>query len=235
MKGEPEDVNWLKKADQERRAGEHENALRFYSRALEEDKTLIVAWVGQVQMLVQLSELKEAETWARKALELFPNNPELLAGRAQAQCRLAESEAALATLDGAFRQPGQSAYRWIVRGEVMLESGLDPARHCFDKAVLTDADWLVPLEIARIYLFYNHPAHALIRSKQALDKAADQPIVWYVQGLAQKELGMDSVARTSLQQCVQLCPKHGEARQLLVQLAVGGGWSLKKLWRRVFR
>ena len=56
--------------------------LRFYSRALEEDKTLIVGWVGQVQMLVQLGELKEAETWARKALELYPNNPELLAGRA---------------------------------------------------------------------------------------------------------------------------------------------------------
>lgn len=84
MRAEPEEANWLKRADQQRRAGEYEDALRFYSRALEEDKTLILGWVGQVQMLVQLGELKEADTWARKALELFPNNPELLAGR----CRL---------------------------------------------------------------------------------------------------------------------------------------------------
>lgn len=231
MKAEPDDANWLKKADQQRRAGEYEDALRFYSRALEEDKTLIVGWVGQVQMLVQLGELKEADTWARKALELFPNNPELLAGRAQAQCRQADSAAALATIDGAFKQSGQSAYRWIVRGEVMLEGGLDPARHCFDKAVQADADWLVPLEIARIYLFHGHPAPALIRSRQALDKAADQPHAWCIHGTAQMELELRKDAQKSLQRCLQLCPKHGEARQRLIQLAEGG-WSLRRMWRR---
>ena len=233
LKGDADDVNWLKKADQQRRAGEYEDALRFYSRALEDDKTLIVGWLGQVQMLVQLGELKEAEMWARKALELFPNNPELFAGRAQALCRQAESEAALAAIDGAFKQPGQSAYRWTVRGEIMLDSGLDPARHCFDKGVMTDADWLVPLEIARIYLFHNQTAPALIRSKQALDKAADQPLVWFIYGSTQMELGLRKEAQQSLQRCLQLCPKHGEARQRLIQLAKGGG-SLKRFWRRLF-
>ena len=234
LKGDADDVNWLKRADQQRRAGEYEDALRFYSRALEEDKTLIVGWLGQVQMLVQLAELKEADIWARKALELFPNNPELLAARAQAQCRQAESAVALATIDGAFKQPGQSGFRWIVRGEVMLESGLDPARHCFDKALQADADWLVPLEIARVYLFHNHPAPALIRSRQALDKAADQPLVWLIHGTAQMELELRKDAQNSLQRCLQLYPKQAEARQRLIQLAEGG-WSFRRMWRGWFR
>ena len=72
--------HWLKQADHHRRNGNFENALRFYSRALEEEKTLIVAWVGQVQMLVQLGEHPQAELWSRKALEYFPNQPELMAG-----------------------------------------------------------------------------------------------------------------------------------------------------------
>ena len=50
---------------------------------------LVAGWVGQVQMLVQLQEYPEADLWSRKGLELFPNNGELLAGRAQAFCRWA--------------------------------------------------------------------------------------------------------------------------------------------------
>jgi hypothetical protein len=43
---------WLRLADQDRRQGLFENALRFYSRALELARSLVGAWVGQVQMLI---------------------------------------------------------------------------------------------------------------------------------------------------------------------------------------
>ena len=76
-----DDGDWLAQADQQRRVGHYESALRLYSRALEDDKALVVGWLGQIQMLVQLEEYPEAELWARKALELFPNNGDLLAGR----------------------------------------------------------------------------------------------------------------------------------------------------------
>ena len=58
----------MNKADQSRRAGLYENALKFYSRALELDRSLVAGWVGQVQMLVQLEEYPEAELWSRKGL-----------------------------------------------------------------------------------------------------------------------------------------------------------------------
>ena len=70
--------HWLKLADRERRDGYFENALRYYSRALEINKSLITGWLGQVQMLVFLMENKEAELWARKALEIFRKNGEVM-------------------------------------------------------------------------------------------------------------------------------------------------------------
>lgn len=74
------DPQWLRQADENRRQGYYENALRFYSRALELDKSLVPGWLGQVQMLIFLGEYPEAELWSRKALEIFRNNAELMAG-----------------------------------------------------------------------------------------------------------------------------------------------------------
>jgi len=80
----------MKAAGEERRNGLHESALRYYSRALELDKSQAAGWVGQVQMLVAMNECPEADLWSRKALELFKNNPDLLAARAQALCRIGD-------------------------------------------------------------------------------------------------------------------------------------------------
>ncbi len=230
---EPEDC--LVEADREKRIGEYENALRYYSRALEEDKSLIVGWVGQCQMLVELGEYHEAELWSQKALELFPNNGDLLATQAQAVCRDGDANRAVILCDGAIKQKGWSSYRWIVRGETMLCTGMDPSRHCFDKAVQVDsADWLIHLDIARVYLFHDQPGHALGRARQAADKAGDQPFVWYIFARCQYELGLFRPAIISLQRCLELRRDFGEARDLLAVIANGGNWSFKRFWRRLF-
>ena len=46
----------------------------------------------------------------------------------------------------------------MVRGELLVTARDDVDRHCFDKAVQADPDWLVPLEIALIYLHTSSPA-----------------------------------------------------------------------------
>src|SRR6516165_7152609 len=69
---------WLRQADDHRRRGLYENSLRYYSRALEFDRSLAAGWLGQVQMLVLLGECPEAELWARKALELFKSQGDLM-------------------------------------------------------------------------------------------------------------------------------------------------------------
>jgi tetratricopeptide (TPR) repeat protein len=223
---------WMGKADESRRAGLYENALKFYSRALELDRSLVAGWFGQAQMLVQLEEYPEAELWGRKGLELFPNNGELLAARAQAFCRMGDMKQAYALCDGSLQQAGQSAYRWLVRGEIMVAAKKDVDRHCFDKAQQLDDDWLVPLEAARIELYYRRPSKALIRTRRALDLAPDAPYVWYVQGVCQAELGLTRAARESFQYCLELLPHHGGAEEQLRRLK-SWSWSPVKVIRRL--
>jgi len=62
-------------------SGNFEQALRLFSKVLEFNPQNTVAWTGQVRMLIELGEFREAKLWADKALERFPNEPELLAVR----------------------------------------------------------------------------------------------------------------------------------------------------------
>ncbi|MCD4726285.1 MAG: tetratricopeptide repeat protein [Pirellulales bacterium] len=224
---------WMNKADQSRRIGFYEIALKYYSRALEMDRSQIAGWVGQVQMLVQLDECPEAELWSRKGLELFPTNGELMAGRAQAFCRMGDMKQAHALSDGSLQQTGQSAYRWLVRGEIMVAARQDMDRYCFDKAQELSKDWLVSLEIARGELFYRRPSKALVRIRRAVELAPEAYYAWYFQGVCQSELGLTHAARESFQRCLELCPRHAGADEQLRCLQ-GWHWSPIKFFRRLF-
>jgi tetratricopeptide (TPR) repeat protein len=227
-----DEAHWMQQGDANRRQGLYENALKYYSRALENDKSLVAGWLGQVQMLILLGEAKEAEVWSRKALELFPSNGDLMAGRAQACCRMGNGRQAYALSDGAIAQQGLSAYRWMVRGEVMLGGRSEVEEHCFDKAQQLDGDWLIPLEIALIYLHYRRPSKALSRVRRAVDAAPDCFYAWYVQGLCQMRMGLDRQARQCFERCLDLCPRHADSLSRLAELDQQS-WSPARLWRRL--
>jgi tetratricopeptide (TPR) repeat protein len=223
---------WLRLADAERRQGNYENALRFYSRALERDKSLVEGWLGQVQMLIALEEYPEADIWARKALELFRQHSELLAARAQALSRKGDRKKAQELCDAALAQAGHSAYRWLVRGELMVAGKQEIDRYCFDKASQIDPDWLVNLEAGLVYVFYSQPAKALTRIRQAVEKAPDSAHAWYQQGCCEDELGLTKRAQASFRRCLELAPGHVEAERQIVKVT-NRGWSLKRGLRRL--
>jgi tetratricopeptide (TPR) repeat protein len=225
---------WMEEADKSRRAGSYEEALKYYSRALEKDRSLVGGWVGQVQMLVFLDELPEADLWARKALELFPAHGDLFAARGQALCRMGDLKQAYALCDTAFQKSGQSAYCWMARGEILLAARNDKDVYCFDKAHEADHDWLVMLEIALIYQFYHQPGKALPWARRAVEAAVSQPFAWYVQGLSESELGFDNNARQSFRRCMDLNPRNIDAAQKLVELD-RRHWSPFRFFRRFFR
>ena len=145
---------------------------------------------------------------------------------------MGDMKRALAACDGAVGQSGQSAYRWIVRGEIMVAQKQETAAPCFDKAQLLDPDWLVPLEIALIYLYYSLPVKALPRARRAVEAASDHAYAWYVQGLCEAALGLKPAACNSLRHCLELSPRHLLAKEKLREL--GGEWFFKTWWRRWF-
>jgi tetratricopeptide (TPR) repeat protein len=226
--------HWVRQADNERREGLYENALRFYSRALELDRSLVEGWVGQVQMLLALGEYPEARVWATKALELFRNNADLLAGRAQALCRAGDMAAAQASCDAAIGQPGLSAGPWIARGELMVAQNNKLDLYCFDKAVQLSNDWLVSLEIGDIYLHYDRPTKAIVRIRHAVAIAPDVAHCWYRQAECELALGLAAPARLSFDRCLQIKPNHPAASARMTQLRSGGG-GLGRLLRRMFK
>lgn len=231
---ERDERHWIRVADDERRKGAHEQALRYYSRALELDKSLVKGWVGQVQMLIALGEYPEAELWSRKALEMFRNNAELLAGRAQALCRTGDLKSAQASCDAAIGQEGMFSYPWLARGELMLARRDRTEEYCFDKAVQLDPDWLVPLEIGAVYDFYGRTAKALSRTRQAVEKAPDQPYCWFRQGECELALDLVGPAEKSFRRCLQLAPKHEDARTALMALN-SNRRPIRRFLRRLFR
>lgn len=234
-KGNPEfdEKYWLQLALDNRREGHYENALRYYSRALEMDKSLIAGWLGQVQMLVMLDEYKEAELWSRKALELFRNHSELLAARAQAQCRKGDRKIAHELSDASLRQDGESAYRWLVRGEILVAGREQMDRHCFDKASLLDPDWLVEFEIAELYMYYDRYSLALPRYRQALEKQPESAHAWYRKALCERQLDMKEQAKSSLKRCLEINPNHVEGQRTLALLP-DHKWSVGRALKRFF-
>ncbi len=227
-------ITWAGRADLSRRRGSYESALKFYSRALEDDKTYVTGWIGQVQMLVMLEEYPEAEVWSRKAIELFPAEGDLHASRAQSLVRLKRKKEAFASIDAAMSQMGQSSYRWTVRGEVLLADRQPTHRHCFDKALQVDRDWLPAVEIARVYLHYGEPSNALSRAGVAIERDTSAPYAWYVQGICQSELGLSTHSRRSFEACLDLSPGFQDADdRLRISEGHGSIWKrVRRLWNR---
>ncbi|MGA2440760.1 MAG: hypothetical protein ABSH08_07365 [Tepidisphaeraceae bacterium] len=228
-----DEQHWIKAASEERRNGMHEAALRYYSRALELDKSLVTGWVGQVQMLIALSEYPEAELWSRKALEVIKNNADLLAGRGQALCRMGDLKNAQASCDAAIGQQGMFSYPWVVRGELMLSRKEDIDEYCFDKATQLDGDWLVLLEIGVIYLHYGRATRALQRTRAAVEKAPDHAYCWHCQGVCELALGLTGSAQKSFQHCLGLAPNHPLARQSINEMN-NNRRILRSFFRRLF-
>jgi tetratricopeptide (TPR) repeat protein len=151
-------------------AGNFEQGLRFYSKVLEYDVKNTVAWTGQVRMLIELGEFREAKLWADKALERFPNEPELLAAKAVALGRSGDLLGALAFSDASIEERGDTPYVWLARGDVLLAREESRADYCFEKALLlAPHDWFTAWLAARIRFYYEQFVLALKLIQQAVN------------------------------------------------------------------
>jgi tetratricopeptide (TPR) repeat protein len=215
--------------------GDFELALRRYGKVLEFNPQYPAAWAGQVRMLIELGELREAKVWADKALEQFPHEPELLAAKAVALGRTGDLQAALAFSDAAIAERGDTPYVWLARGDVLLAREEARANYCFEKALgLAPQDWFIAWLAARIRYYYEQFALALKLFQQALEWNAGHFLLWLQLGQCQQALGLMAPARNSFTQAKQLNPQCRDASLALVRLSgTGLGGRLRGWWRRL--
>src|SRR5881275_2834870 len=105
-----EELYHLKEAQAAFENGSFESALRLYAKVLEFNPQNAAAWTGQVRMLIELGEFREARLWADKALERFPHEPELLAAKAVALARSGDLDGALVFSDTSIEEHGSAPY-----------------------------------------------------------------------------------------------------------------------------
>src|SRR5436853_6247908 len=98
--------------------GNFEQGLRLFSKVLEFNPENAAAWTGQVRMLIELGEFREAKLWADKALERFPHEQELLASKAVALGRSGDLQGALAFSDASIEERGDAGSSWRARVKV---------------------------------------------------------------------------------------------------------------------
>jgi Flp pilus assembly protein TadD len=218
--------------------GQFEPGLRAYSKVLEYNSKCVLAWTGQVRMLIELGEYREAKLWADKALERFPNEPELLAAKAVALGRSGDLQGALAFSDASIEERGDTPYVWLARGDVLLAREETRADYCFEKALLlAPHDWFVLWLAARIRFFYEQFALALKLMQRAVELNPGNFLLWLEQGHCQQAIGLVGAAELSFTQAQQLNPQGQAANTALLRISNVGmvaRWrgKLRELFQR---
>jgi len=216
--------------------GNFEQGLRLYSKVLEFNPRNAGAWTGQVRMLIELGEFREAKLWADKALEKFPLEPDLLAAKAVALGRAGDLQGALSFSDASIEERGDTPYVWLARADVLLAREESRADYCFERALtLAPRSWFIAWLAARIRFYYQQFALALKLLQQSIEWNAGHFLLWLQIGQCQQELGLVGAARNSYTQAEQLNPRCHEATHALSRLEnTGIGARLRGLWMRLF-
>ena len=199
-----------------------ELALRNYSRALEANSSFFDGWAGQVWMLIELGEYPEAMVWSDKALESFPEHPELLAAKAVACLRDAKLDKAKGYSDNSISKDHVGPRVWLARAEVLLQSKSRVADNCLSKALTLSDDEsdLIRFEAGRLLRRYGRYSAAVEYLQEAVRLFPKSALAWYELGCCQSRLGF-SQAATSLEQCLHLYPHFDEAKDALKNANAG--------------
>jgi tetratricopeptide (TPR) repeat protein len=221
---------YLREAVEAFEGGRFEQALRCYAKALEQNPKSAAAWSGQVRMLIELGEFREAKLWAEKALVMFPRDGELLAAKAVALARSGDGKAAMAFSDASMEVETSTPYIWLARGDVLLARKEKRAAYCFEKAILLARDhWIWPWLASRVHMFYRQSAQALKFAQQALALDAARAIIWQQLGRCEAALGLSSKAQQSFERARELDRGCPELDQLNLEL------NRESFWDRLLR
>ncbi len=209
---------YLQQANEFYRKGDFEKALRYYSRALGIDNTLVPAWVGQIRALIDLREYREAHVWVNKALEIFPSETELLAAKAVVYCKLGQVKQSVAISDLSMEQKSPTAYVWLARGQVFLSKHGKNSEFCFNKAIeMSKDDWFIFQLVGWAYMERKQYSRAQHYFSEATALNSSNPFLWLQLGLCCQNLGFFPRAIKCFQQALEIDPRYKPADKALTK------------------
>ncbi|MBI1291632.1 tetratricopeptide repeat protein [bacterium] len=206
---------FLNMADEAFFSGNYRDALRHYSRALQQESSQVYPWVGQISSLLALKQYREAELWSNRALEQFPEDPSLLSQRARVLAATGNIKRALGVSDYAISH-GATTWTWLARGEVLLEANDTNALFCFEKAMeLTGReDWRIPLLAGISFARKRQWASAEDFLRRATIANPKSAFGWYELARVLLEMAQTDRAVDCVNRAIQLNPGFRPAVQL---------------------
>lgn len=197
-------------------AADYELALRNYSRMLEQNGAIVEAWTGQVLMLIELGEYPEACIWADKAMESFPEHPELLALKALSYARDARMDQAVAYSDNSVGKDNLPPRVWLVRAEIFLDRKGPIAEGCVNKALACAGKQIpiIKLEAGRLFARKRNHVLAIQYLKEAVRDLPRSALAWYELGCCQARMGLPEAVH-SLEQSHNLRPDWDLPKDML--------------------
>lgn len=237
--GPPADYDqghYLSEADKYYFTGEYQKALRQYSRAMQVDQSAIDPWIGQVLCLIELKQYREAMMWALRGLELFPEEPRLIAVQGLTYALNGTIKRGLACSDYAISRPGASSgFVWALRGHVLSLADSANSTFCFDKAmeVRQKDDWRTPMRIGLLLLQEKKWSRAAEFLQVATESNPRNGFLWKQLGLANEKMGLVQPALEAYQAALHLNANDRDADAAIRGLTSTG--LPTRVWRRLFR
>ena len=210
---------FLRQADEAFFTGNYREALRHYSRALQQENNQVYPWIGQISSLIELKQYKEAELWSNRALEQFPEDPSLLSQRARVLAVTGNRKRAIGVSDYAMGK-GATKWTWLARGEVLLEAKDPNALFCYEKALEETGpeDWRVPLLAGLAYARRRKWATAEDFLRKAAERNPRNHYTFYELAKVLVSLNYMDRARDAIERAVELKPDFRKAKDLQLQI-----------------
>jgi len=215
----------LERADEAYRRLEYAEALRQYSRAVQDDQCLLPGWVGQAMANFRLSDHARASTVAAQGLGHYPKSKALLSVRGAARARLGERDEALHSSDLALSFEGDLWLEWVLRGDLLLTlcGSTTPARHCFARALeLASGEWLAHLESALTWQEHGFAHEALTAFELPFAHQPETPELLFRYAVCLEQADQPAEAYETVTKLLALAPREARYRQFAERLKPKG-------------
>ena len=210
-------------AEECRNSGRLSEATGYYEKAVCFDSGLSEGWIGLVDSLVRLGEVKRAHETVERALQLYRLTRPFYALKALVLLHTGREEESLRYSDISIEQDEAGWYPWFVRGEVLLShtpgsARTQNARHCFERSInLAEKQWVVCLWVGLVLLIMKHPALAAAYLAESAHLNALNAFTWLKLGDAFRTMRFFDQARFYYEQALDVDPECEPARHGLAE------------------
>lgn len=224
----------MRKADECFYLGEWKESIRLYSRALQLDNSQAAPWSGQVLALLFQGQMREADIWARRGMDCFPEHAVTVSLRGLVFVLQGMKKRGLGSSDYAMGLGSDDLVPWIARGWMLLEGSNKNWKNCFMKVeeMCPSDAWRHHMLIGMILERYKKWHLAAEHHRKAADQETGNYYLWHRLGFCYRKLGVARKALEAQQHALSINPDYSPAQLELRRL---GGFSLFAFFRRLFR